>query len=32
MQGLSARLERALYQTAYLLVLSLIAMAVARYL
>src|SRR3989304_1569899 len=32
MQGLSARLERALYQTAYLLVISLIAMAVARYL
>lgn len=31
MQGLSARLERALYQTAYLLVVALLAMAVARY-
>ncbi|MDR7418955.1 MAG: hypothetical protein QN178_08585 [Armatimonadota bacterium] len=32
MQALSVRLERALYRTAYLLVPSLIAMAVARYL
>lgn len=31
-QALSARLERALYQTAYLLVITLIGMAIARYL
>lgn len=31
-QRLSARLERALYQTAYMLVIALLAMSVARYL